>query len=183
MAKQTEGVDKRPHEDLELHLHDEIQKLAERHRRPIVLCDLEGLTHEQAARLLGTPVGTIKSRLARGRELLRHRLSRRGLSLSSGMLTVALAPDASRSELLGVVVDQTARTAMLVAERGLLIAGTVPASVRILVQAVLKSMFFAKLKVAALAFCCTAVIVIGFAALSLRRGPSRLDESTPCHPA
>ena len=68
-----------PREDLERQLQEELANLAERHRRPIVLCDLQGLTHEQAARLLGTPVGTIKSRLARGREHLRSRLARRGL--------------------------------------------------------------------------------------------------------
>ena len=44
---------------------------------PVVLCDLQGLTHEKAARHLGWPVGTVKSRLARARELLRGRASRR----------------------------------------------------------------------------------------------------------
>jgi hypothetical protein len=45
----------------------------------VVLCDLDGRTHEEAARHLGCPVGTVKSRLARGRERLRDRLTRRGL--------------------------------------------------------------------------------------------------------
>ena len=47
---------------------------------PVVLCDLEGRTHEQAARHLGWPVGTVKSRLSRGRDRLRDRLIRRGLA-------------------------------------------------------------------------------------------------------
>ena len=50
------------------------------YRVPVVLCDLEGRTHEQAARHLGCPVGTVKSRLARGRHALRDRLTRRGLA-------------------------------------------------------------------------------------------------------
>ena len=67
-------------------LHEEIDRLPERYRVPVVLCDLQGLTHEKAARHLGWPVGTVKSRLARGRELLRGRLSRRGLGLPAGLM-------------------------------------------------------------------------------------------------
>ena len=51
----------------------------------VVLCDVQGMTHEKAARHLGWPVGTVKSRLAQARELLRGRLARRGLGLHSGL--------------------------------------------------------------------------------------------------
>ena len=51
-------------------LHDEIARLSERYRVVIVLCDLEGLTEGQAAVRLGLPVGTVRSRLRRGRERL-----------------------------------------------------------------------------------------------------------------
>ena len=95
MASEADDTTSGTREDLERQLHEEIEKLAERHRRPIVLCDLEGLTHEQAARLLGTPVGTIKSRLARGREQLRRRLARRGLGVSGRGVRCALAAEAS----------------------------------------------------------------------------------------
>jgi HlyD family secretion protein len=61
-------------------LHAELARLPERDRVPLVLCDLEGQTHEQAARHLGWPVGTVKSRLSRARDRLRHRLIRRGLA-------------------------------------------------------------------------------------------------------
>ena len=49
----------RPERDFELErlLHEEIDRLPERYRSPIVLCDLEGRTYEQAARHLGWPVG------------------------------------------------------------------------------------------------------------------------------
>ena len=67
-------------------VHEEIDRLPEHYRAPLVLCDLEGCTHEQAARHLGWPVGTVKSRQARGRQRLRDRLIRRGLSPSSGMV-------------------------------------------------------------------------------------------------
>ncbi len=72
-------------EDLEAVVHEEIDRLPEHYRAPLILCDLEGCTHEQAARSLGWPVGTVKSRQARGRQRLRDRLIRRGLSPSCGM--------------------------------------------------------------------------------------------------
>jgi protocatechuate 3,4-dioxygenase beta subunit len=59
-------------------LHEELGRLPERYRAALVLCYLEGHTCESAARRLGWPVGTVKSRLARGRERLRGRLIRRG---------------------------------------------------------------------------------------------------------
>ena len=71
--------------DLEAVVHEEIDRLPEHYRAPLVLCDLEGCTHDQAARHLGLPVGTVKSRQARGRERLRARLIRRGFFPSCGM--------------------------------------------------------------------------------------------------
>ncbi len=59
-------------------LYDELERLPEKYRLPLVLCYLEGLTYEQAAVRLGCPVRTVQSRLARGRERLRGRLERRG---------------------------------------------------------------------------------------------------------
>jgi HlyD family secretion protein len=58
-------------------IHEELAKLPERFRAPILLCDLEGVAYEEAARVLRCPVGTVKSRLARGRERLRVRLAPR----------------------------------------------------------------------------------------------------------
>ncbi len=67
-------------DDLGAALHEEIGRLPDRFRVPLLLCDLQGLTHEQAAADLGCPVGTIKSRLSRGRDRLKRRLIRRGLA-------------------------------------------------------------------------------------------------------
>jgi RNA polymerase sigma factor (sigma-70 family) len=74
-------------------LYQELGRLPDRFRLPILLCQLEGLTHEQAAERLGCPIRTIQSRLARGRERLRDRLTRRGVALA----ITALAPDAERA--------------------------------------------------------------------------------------
>src|SRR5262249_7346974 len=72
--------------DLELALLEEVDRLPEKYRLPIVLCYLEGLTHEAAARRLSWPVGTVEGRLARARGLLRSRLTRRGLAPAIGLL-------------------------------------------------------------------------------------------------
>ncbi|MFO0952596.1 MAG: sigma-70 family RNA polymerase sigma factor [Isosphaeraceae bacterium] len=60
-------------------VRDEVGRLPERYRIPVQLCDLQGLTREEAAASLGWPPGTVAGRLARGRLLLQRRLRRRGL--------------------------------------------------------------------------------------------------------
>jgi RNA polymerase sigma factor (sigma-70 family) len=60
-------------------VQEEVHRLPEKYRAAVVLCYWEGLTQEQAAAQLGCPLGTLRSRLARARDLLRRRLTRRGL--------------------------------------------------------------------------------------------------------
>ena len=59
---------------------EEIDRLPAKYREPVILCHLEEMTHEAAARALRCPIGTVHGRLSRARELLRQRLSRRGLA-------------------------------------------------------------------------------------------------------
>jgi RNA polymerase sigma factor (sigma-70 family) len=61
-------------------LHEEMGRLPDRYRLPLVLCYFEGMTNEEAAVQLRCPVGTIKGRLSRARGRLRDRLTRRGLA-------------------------------------------------------------------------------------------------------
>src|SRR5262249_34605540 len=49
-------------------LHEETDALPERYRSVVVLCSLEGMTHETAAGLLGWPVGTVRTRLSWARD-------------------------------------------------------------------------------------------------------------------
>ena len=85
----------RERDDLAVLLHEEIDRLPERFRVPIVLCELEGHTCEQAARHIGCPIGTIGSRLVRGRERLRRGLVRRGVVPSVVTIGSALSSDAN----------------------------------------------------------------------------------------
>src|SRR5262249_47890108 len=81
--------------DLAPLLHEEVQRLPDKFRGPFVLCYLEGKTNEEAADQLRWPVGTVKTRLSKAREMLRTRLARRGVALTTGLLTAnALATGA-----------------------------------------------------------------------------------------
>ena len=84
-----------PHDlDLPATIHAELGRLPERYRAPIVLCDLEDHSLDEAARQLGWPLGTIKSRLNRGRQQLRDRLVRRGVAPGvAGLALSGLGPD------------------------------------------------------------------------------------------
>jgi RNA polymerase sigma factor (sigma-70 family) len=89
------------HERAELRaiIDEEIRRLPEHYRLPLVLCHLEGMRHHEAADRLGCAVGTIESRLSRAREQLRSRLVRRGVAPSLGFLTASLS---SRETMAGM---------------------------------------------------------------------------------
>src|SRR5262249_60269749 len=75
--------------DLQPVLDDELNRLPDKYREPVLLCYVQGKTNEEAARLLRLPVGTVKSRLSRARDLLKGRLSRRGITLATAPLAAS----------------------------------------------------------------------------------------------
>jgi RNA polymerase sigma factor (sigma-70 family) len=130
-------------------LDEELGKLAEKYRSVLLLCDLQGRTRKEAARLLGVPPGTVDSRLATARQALAVRLARRGVTLPAGVALTAAVPAA--------LTGSTARAAALAAA-GEAVAASAAAT---LMQEVLKAMFVKKL--------CKAVVVV-LAALALGGG-------------
>ena len=108
-------------------LDQELGRLPDRFRLPIVLCDLEGKTRKEAARQLGWPEGTVAGRLAQGRALLAKRLRGHGLPLSSGVLAAVLSQNAASAGMPMPLVRSTVKAAALAAtERYPLLARPLP---------------------------------------------------------
>src|SRR5262249_32956143 len=89
-----------------------LHSLPPHYRSVLLLCHAEGQTQEEAARQLGVPLGTVRSRLARGRELLRKRLAARGVTLSAAALAV-LGAGATASAAVGAgLLDRAVRASL-----------------------------------------------------------------------
>jgi|GEM_PF-4477130 len=157
-----------PTRDADLHelpaiLQRELARLPEHFRAPIVLFHLEGLSHDQTAAQLRWPVGTVRSRLARARGLLRERLIRRGFTFSATALGLALgrqtATAAVPRKLSLITIEAATRLSM---KQGVA-AGIASASVVSLTEGVLYTMFLSKVKVAATVLIAVGALVGGVA--------------------
>lgn len=105
--------------DLMRALDEELAKLPDEYRAPLVACFLEERTLDEAARHLGWSVSTLRRRLDRGKELLRARLTRRGATLGAGLFAGVLAPSARAAvpgRLLEAVAEPTPFARALAAE-------------------------------------------------------------------
>jgi hypothetical protein len=92
-------------------VREEIDRLPERLRQAVLLCDGEGLTREVAALYLGRPVGTVDARLSRARRSLRGGLARRGFALTAAALDLLLPRATPARQLPRYLVDRTVRAA------------------------------------------------------------------------
>jgi RNA polymerase sigma factor (sigma-70 family) len=145
-------------------LDQELNRLPDKYRLPLVLSELEGRTRKEVARQLGVPEGTLSSRLATARKLLAGRLTRRGLAISAGSLALLLSERAAWACVPMSLVVSTVQAAALTAA-GQLAAGVVSAQVAALTEGVLKAMLLTKLKVTALVLLVLGGLVLGSGAL------------------
>jgi RNA polymerase sigma factor (sigma-70 family) len=88
-------------------VREELEQLPARYRRPLALCYLEGLTHEEAAEQLDCPVGTVKVQLVRARRLLKERLDRRGVALGVAFLLFLLRGETKAAAGDALLMDST----------------------------------------------------------------------------
>jgi RNA polymerase sigma factor (sigma-70 family) len=128
------------HFDVRPLLHEELSRLPGKFRDPITLCHLEGKSHEEAARLLRWPVGTVSSRLARGRQLLRSRLERRGVAIPTAIFSASWL--AGTSTALPIPLLKTT----LSSASGLAGAQTLSPLILSLTKGVLRTMWLNKIR-------------------------------------
>jgi RNA polymerase sigma factor (sigma-70 family) len=125
--ERTEAACPADRRELDAVVDEEINRLPENHRRPIVLCYLEGLTQDAAARQLGWNTGVLRGRLDRARLRLRSRLARRGLAPAATFAIAGWLESLAQAEVTPALLDATAGIAcreLTVAN----VAGTVAAA-------------------------------------------------------
>jgi RNA polymerase sigma factor (sigma-70 family) len=138
--------------DLQRVLHEELRRLPDKYRLPLVLCYLEGRSHEEAARQLGWSKSTFRGRLDRGREHLRRRLAGRGVALSALLGALAVVPRATAEAL----VESAVRAA---------VSAPINRAVA-LADGVLRALFTYKLKVATAVLLVVGLVATGAAVLA-----------------
>jgi RNA polymerase sigma factor (sigma-70 family) len=141
-------------------LDEELARLPDRFRTALLLCELEGLSRRDASTRLGIAEGTLSSRLARAKTMLRDRLARRGLFTTTAGLSSALGKETKAVAIPFALADSTSRAAALSAA-GCSLAGLVPASAISLSEEVLKVMLITKVKAVVLGLIAAGTVAAG----------------------
>jgi RNA polymerase sigma factor (sigma-70 family) len=149
---------------------EEIARLSERYREPLLLCGLEGLSREEAAKQLGCEPGTLKSRLERGRRILSSRLARRGLGLSAGLVAAELSGAAGDTAVPAALAAATLRATVGLCANGA-VAGLVSDRTARLYEQAARVAFLEKLKRAGALLLLGVALVAGSGFLLRSRAP------------
>lgn len=159
--------------DLASALHAEVARLPAKYRAPLVLCYFEGRSHDEAAGALNWPVGTVRCRLSRGREMLRQRLVRRGLTLSVAAGLAAgesWAASVARAEVPARLVRATLESAL---------AGSTAAPLAAMVRAAIGPWLVARWRTVAPAAVLGLVAIAATMAIALMPAPGGMPASPP----
>ncbi|MGE3809076.1 MAG: RNA polymerase sigma factor, partial [Gemmataceae bacterium] len=167
---QAEPAPEHTWQELRPILDEEVDRLPSKYRVPIVLCYFEGRSHEEAARLLGWPKGTVAGRLARARDMLRQRLVRRGLEAALATLTALLGDRSMRAAVPPALIDGTLHNASLFA-LGQPVNSAVSLRAVSLAEGALRTMNVTKLKIVAAVLVSIAVAGVG-TGIYLQSGPT-----------
>jgi RNA polymerase sigma factor (sigma-70 family) len=164
-------------------LDEEIGRLPDRLRAPFLLCHLEGHSRAEAARQLGLTEGTVWSRLAQARKILRGRLARRGITLSAVLGMAGVTGGTEAVALPVALLTSTAQTAVALARGS---ASEVSAQVVALAERGVRALALARVKLG-LALALTASLLVAAAGVLARpeaqQAPAAADEPPPAAPA
>ena len=155
-------------EEMNLALTRELACLPERYRESLILFHLEERSLEETAAVLGCPVGTVGTRLARGRELLRKRLAVSGVVVALAEVGGMLSAEAGAAVLPATFVNATSKAAVLFAAKGAAVGEGLTSNAVALAKGWLKSMFYSKVKVAAVAIAAVGLLGTGIGFLVYR---------------
>ncbi|MFO0850037.1 MAG: DUF1559 domain-containing protein [Gemmataceae bacterium] len=147
-------------------VHEEVAGLPDKYRLPVLLCFFEGLSHADAAKRLGWPVGTVAGRVARAKDALHARLTRRGVTAPAAAVAALSASEAAG--LGGAFAADTARAAAAFAG-GAVVPGVSPA-VLLLAKGAIRAMTVTKLQLAAGLVAALGAVTVG-GAWAVGQGP------------
>ena len=148
-------------------LDEELKRLRDQYREPLVVCYLEGKTRDQAAGQLGWSLRTLERRLEQGLKLLRGRLSRRGFELPAALLTAGLSQQAAEAAVSASGLAAAVEAAMAFSS-GTVPAGGISPEVVKLAQGGMRAMAVSKLKIGLVVFLAIGALAMGLGALGHR---------------
>jgi RNA polymerase sigma factor (sigma-70 family) len=160
-------------------LDEELDRLPEQLRGPLILCYLDGRTRDEAAQRLGLSVACLHGRLERGRKMLCQRLVKRGVTLSAALLATAIGEGVSRAALSPATVLHTAQAAVLIHAGRALDPGLVSPKILALAQEVPTKMLLTKLKIGASALLGAGLLVTALGGSLSTLGAERETKAPP----
>ena len=139
-------------------LDEEVDQLPAAYRRAVVLCYLEGKTQEDVARELGWSKGTVSGRLARAKDILRARLTRRGFAPSAALMGLILTEETVSAAVPASLAEGAVRSAVsVILGRGEVLAAS--STVMALAKGTVRAMLLTKVKLSAVAL----LVLVAFA--------------------